>query len=214
MNFLVKTLFQGSSKHNGEVRVVESFGERRLIAAGYTQSRSLNKNGLTGSYWDGFIQNIPQLGKDSRVLILGLAGGTIAKLLTNEFGSIAIDGVEIDPLMVELGQKYFDFHEKNVNIIIADALKFIKDARFKYDLVAVDLFAHGDVAVGAESEDFFKNVKNLVKKDGVVVINKLFESNEKLKAYVEFIGEIFDKTNVLLVRGSIRADNIIIYARN
>lgn len=214
MNIFTKTLFQGKSKYNGEVKVISGFGERRLTAAGYTQSRSLNKDGLTGSYWDGFVNDIVKLNRDSRVLILGLGGGTIAKLLTKKFGLVAIDGVEIDPLMVELGQKYLDFNEKNVKIIIDDARKFIKNARFKYDLVCVDLFSHGDVVVGAESKSFFEDVKRSVSKDGVVVINKIFTNNEALKKYVDFLHEIFSKTNILLVRGSIRTDNVVVYAYN
>ncbi len=214
MNIFAKTLFQTKSKYNGEVKVVEGFGERRLMAAGYTQSRSLNKDGLTGSYWDGFVNPMIKLDKDSRVLILGLAGGTIAKLITKKFGLVTIDGVDIDPLMVELGQKYLDFNEKNVNIIIADGIKFLKDARFKYDLVCVDLFAFGDTAVGSESKGFFENVKRIVNKDGLVVINKLFTDNQALKNYVDFLNQIFDKTDILLVRGSVRTDNVLIYARN
>lgn len=212
MILFTKTLFQGNSPHNGEVKVVESFGERRLIAAGYTQSRSLNKDGLTGSYWDGFVRNIPDLSKDSRVLILGLGGGTIAKLLTNKFGLLAIDGVEIDPLMVKLGQKYFDMTERNLNIIEQDAQKFLKNARYKYDLVAVDLFAHGDVAVGVETVAFFEKVKQVLAKDAVVVINKIFRGKEQLQNYVDFVGSIFSKVNIVLVRGTVSTDNVLIYA--
>ncbi len=214
MSIFLKTLYQGKSQYNGDIKVVESFGERRLMAAGFTQSRSLNKDGLTGSYWDGFVNPMIKLNRDSRVLILGLAGGTIAKLLTRKFGPIAIDGIDIDPLMIELGQKYLDFNEKNVKVIITDALKFIKDARYKYDLVCLDLFSHGDVAVGTESKQFFSDIKRVVEKDGLVVINKLFSNNENLKKYVDFLNEIFDGTDILLVRGSIRTDNVIIYARN
>ncbi len=214
MNIFTKTLFQGKSKYNGEVKVIEGFSERRLIAAGYTQSRSLSKNGLTGSYWDGFVNPMIELDQDSRVLILGLAGGTIAKLLTKKFGLIMIDGVDIDPMMVELGQKYLDFSEKNVNIIISDALKFIKNARYKYDLICVDLFAHGDTAVGSESKEFFEDIKQILNKEGIVAINKLFTNNQALKNYVDFIHEIFNKTDILLVRGSVRTDNVLVYARN
>lgn len=212
MNIFTKTLFQANSKYNGEVKVIEGFGERKLTAAGYTQSKALNKDGLTGSYWDGFVNPMIELKPDSRVLILGLAGGTIAKLLTKKFGLITIDGVDIDPMMVELGQKFLDFNEKNVNIIISDALKFIKNARFKYDLICVDLFAHGDVAVGSESKEFFVSLKQILNKDGLVVINKLFTNDQVLKNYVDFLHEIFNKTDILLVRGAIRADNVLIYA--
>ena len=182
------------------------------MADGYTQSRSLNKNGLTGSYWDGFVRNIPELERDSRVLILGLGGGTIAKLLTKRFGLISIDGVEIDPLMVELGRKYLDFKEKNVNVINQDALEFLKNTRYKYDFVGVDLFAHGDTAVGTESEQFFKKIKQALNKNAVVVINKIFTDRDSLKNYLDFIGSIFNKTDILLVRGGFSTDNVIVYA--
>ncbi len=214
MNIFTKTLFQGKSEHNGDVKVVDSFGERRLVADGYTQSRSLNKDGLTGSYWDGFVNPMVKLDKNSRVLILGLGGGTVAKMLTKRFGLITIDGVDIDPMMVDLGKKYLDFTEKNVNVIIEDAKKYLKDARYKYDLVCVDLFSHGDVAVGTESKNFFESIQKILNKEAVVVINKLFTSSEELKKYVDFLHEIFDKTEILLVRGSIRTDNVIIYAIN
>ena len=214
MNIFTKTLFQQTSKYNGEVKVIDGFGERRLVADGYTQSRVLNKNGLTGSYWDGFVNPMIKLRVNGRVLILGLAGGTIAKMLTQKFGLITIDGVDIDPLMVELGQKYLNFNEKNVNIIIADALKFLKNCRYKYDLVCVDLFAHGDVAVGAESEEFFQDIKKILNQGGLIVINNLFKNNQDLKVYVDFLHTIFNKTDILLVRGSIQTDNVLIYARN
>jgi len=196
------------------VKVTSGFGERRLVADNYTQSRSLNKDGLTGSYWDGFINEAIKLNIDSRVLILGLGGGTIAKMITNKFGRVYIDGVEIDSLMVELGKNFLDFSEKNVKIIKEDAKKFVKDARFKYDLVCVDLFSHGNVAQGTETKSFFEDVKRLVNKDGVVVINKIFTSNSDLKKYVDFLHEIFSKTDILLIRGSIRTDNVIVYAYN
>jgi len=214
VNIFLKTLYQGKSKVNGEIKVIESFGERRLIAAGYTQSRSLNKNGLTGSYWDGFVNPMIKLNLEARVLILGLAGGTIAKLLTKRFGLVTIDGVDIDPLMIDLGKKYLDFDERNVNVIIADALKFVKEARYKYDLICVDLFSHGDVAVGAESEGFFENTKKILNRDGLVVINKLFRNRQELKIFTDLLHSIFNKTDILLVRGSIRTDNVIIYASN
>jgi len=212
VSIFLKTLFQGVSPYNGEVKVVESFGERRLIASSYTQSRSLNKKGKTASYWDGFVNNLPPVSRDGRILILGLAGGTIAKLITAKFGPVAIDGVDIDPLMVDLGRKYLDFKEKNVNVIIADALKFVDETRYKYDIVCVDLFARGDVAVGTESSEFFEKTKRLLTENGVVVVNKLYSTREALEGYLDFLHQIFGKTNVLMVRNSFRNENVIVYA--
>ena len=213
MNIFPKTLFHTTSKVNGEIRVVEGFGERRLIASSFTQSRSLNREGKTGSYWDFFVKNLPDLGRDSRILILGLAAGTIAKLLTDKLGNITIDGVEIDPKMVEIGREYFDFKEKNVNVIIADALKFVKEARFKYDLICIDLFAHGDSPIGTESRDFFEDVKKLMSNDCVVIINKLFTTKEEVDDYLQFLKEVFAETQVEYIRETFHCDNVIIYAK-
>ncbi len=214
MNIFLKTLYQGKSDINGDLKVFESFGERRIVAAGFTQSRSLNNEGRTGSYWDGFVHNLPKLSLDDRILILGLGGGTIAKLLTNKYGNISIDGVEIDPVMVELGRKYLDFHEKNVNVSITDALQFLKATRYKYDIVCVDLFTHGDVAIGSNTKKFFEDVKKVMKADGLVIINKLYLGKEDLERYTNFIQEIFSNSELVLIKGFLRADNVVIHAKN
>lgn len=114
--------------------------------------------------------------------------------------------------MVELGKKFLDFNEKNVNVIVEDALRYLDKSRYKYEMVVVDLFAHGDVAVGAESEEFFQKVKQVVSKNGIVVINKIFTGREELKEYVDFVSKIFNKTDIMLVRGSTSTDNVIVYA--
>ena len=213
MSIFLKTLYEGYSPFNGKVKVVESFGERRLIASGYTQSRSLNKDGRTGSYWDGFVHNLPKLGLDERILILGLGGGTIAKLLTNALGQVAIDAVEIDPIMVDLGRKYLDFNEKNVFVIIADALKFLRETRYKYSLVCVDLFANGDVAVGSDQKKFFEDVRAVLKPGGLAIINKLFLNEGDLEKYLEMIKGVFASSEILLIRGFMRCDNVVIHAK-
>jgi spermidine synthase len=212
VNFFIKTLFQGNSPYNGEVKVVESFGVRKLFASGYVQSRSLNKDGLTGSYWDGFVSGSFSLSKDGRILMLGIAGGTGIKLLINKYGLVNIDAVEIDPLMIELSKKYFDLNDKNVNIFNTDALKFVKEARYKYDMICLDLFSKGDVAVGTESESFFQNLRNLMKENAVLVINKLYLTKEEIDKYLVFLHKVFSKTEILTFRETVRIDNIIIYA--
>ena len=55
-----------------------------------------------------------------RVAIVGLAAGTTARQMTAVYGDIPIDGFEIDPKIVEVGQKYFDMNMPNLNIVIGD----------------------------------------------------------------------------------------------
>ena len=52
--------------------------------------------------------------------IVGLAAGTSARQATAVFGAIPIDGFEIDPEIIEVGRKYFDMNEPNLNAIAQD----------------------------------------------------------------------------------------------
>jgi spermidine synthase len=214
MSIWAKTLYKGQSQFNGEVKVVENSGVRRLVAAGFTQSQTLRADGRTGlHYWDSLVPEDLELEADARVLILGLGAGTVAKIITHRFGPIAIDGVEIDPLMVELGQKYFSLDEPNVNIIIADAAYFVKEARFKYDLVCLDIFMGGVVPKEFESEEFFTDVRELLKDNGVLAINKIFSGQNELRAFEEFVKKTLPVVHSMVVRGNPKLDNVIVYAQ-
>ena len=55
-----------------------------------------------------------------RMAIVGLAAGTAARQATAVYGPIPIDGYELDPKIVEVGQKYFDENLPNLNVHIGD----------------------------------------------------------------------------------------------
>ena len=55
-----------------------------------------------------------------RVAIVGLAAGTTTRQMTAVYGGIPIDGFEIDPKIVEVGQNYFDMNLPNLNVVIGD----------------------------------------------------------------------------------------------
>jgi len=214
MNFWEKILYKGESPLGGEIKVVEGYGFRRLIIDGFTQSRTLNSNGRTDQhYWDKMIPADLQLGLDSRVLLLGLGAGTIAKIITKKFGPVAIDGVEIDPLVIELAKKYFDLRESNINIQVTDAKDFVKNLRYKYDLICMDVFKGGGIPKEIETKGFFERVKALLKEDGVLTINKIFSGKEELDSFESFIEGIFPVVDFFIVRGNIHLDNVIVSAK-
>ena len=214
MSIWEKILYKGQSQFNGEVKVTEHLGIRRLVAAGFTQSQTLRENGHAGQrYWEGMVPPDLSLGPDARVLLLGLGAGTIAKIITERFGRITIDGVEIDPLMIELGQKYFALDSPNLNIIIDDAVKFVKEARFKYDLICTDLFMGGSVPKEFQSREFLEDIKRLLQEKGRVAINKIFSGQKELEDFENFVRSIFPVVHSFVVRGNVKLDNVIVYAQ-
>ena len=62
---------------------------------------------LTGGYWDAFA-TLPLLtGRpDGRLAVLGNAGGTVGNIYAGLWPRTAIDGVEIDPLVSDVGRRY------------------------------------------------------------------------------------------------------------
>jgi len=112
-----------------------------------------------------------------------LGGGTVAKLIRKNWPNAKITGVEIDPVMVELGVRYLRLEDSKTKIIIGDARKFKLG---KYDLVIVDSYL-GDKYIDLLSND--------LKKSKIVVFNRLY-FGEKRKEAVKFgnkLEKIFKK---------------------
>lgn len=210
MIFWEKTLWEGSSPYNGKIKVKESKGVRRLVAGGYTQSRSLDDVGKTDHYWDRFRENLPQISKDSKVLILGLGGGTIAEILTNKYDSLKIKGVEIDPVIVELGKKYFYLGE-NIDITIEDAGTYIVKDSSKYDVICVDLFFRDKSSDLLNNEKFLTQVRDHLKEKGIVIINKICISVSEDNQFVKDMKKIFKLIKVTKERGDVYEQNVIFY---
>ena len=215
MSIWEKTLFKGHSDYSGNVKVTEGSGVRRLVAGGHTQSQTLKPNGRTGQkYWDDMVPEHLSLGADSRVVILGLGGGTSAKIISERFGPLAIDGVDIDPLIIDLGRKYFYVNQPNLNVYVTDAKKFVKEARFKYDLICLDVFLAGQVPADIEQKKFLEDVKSILAVGGTLSINKIFSGIEELQRFEDLIRSVFPVIKSHMVRGDPRLDNVIVYAQD
>mgnify|MGYP001601230053 FL=1 len=138
-----KVLEERESKNNGHLKVVKTFGMGTYIqAGGLTQS-----GGIVESIWKSTLKQIRNKNEEIRdILILGLGGGTLAKLLRKKYPNAKITGIEIDPIMIELGKKYLDLDKYNIDIKIQDAFKFLEKNTKKYDLIIVDTYL-GDKVV-------------------------------------------------------------------
>ena len=106
-----------------------------------------------------------------RVCIIGLAAGTIAHQYTAVFGAVPIDGIEIDPQIVETGRRYFGMTEPNLNVIIQDGRLALHQSTQKYSVVGIDAYRVPYVPWNLTTLEFFQDVRAHLTADGVVVIN-------------------------------------------
>lgn len=180
----IKVLEERKSKYNKDIKVVKSLG-----FGAYIQVNNLTQSGgVVKDIWNETLRKIKRE-KTNNVLILGLGGGTVAKLVKRYWPESKIRGVEIDSVMVELGKKYLGLD--NVKIYIQDAYEFINGNKETYDLVIVDLYVGDEFPREFEEEDFLKKLT----KNKIVVINRLY-FGEKRKEAIKFgnkLEKIFSK---------------------
>lgn len=109
--------------------------------------------------------------------ILGAGAGTVPKQLLAIYGpQTRIDGVEIDPRIVEMGQHYFDMEAgdpnyPNYTVYIQDARSWLASTTATYDLVGVDAYRQPYIPFHLVTVEFFQEAREHLNADGVVVVN-------------------------------------------
>lgn len=131
---------------------------------------------LTGGPWDYFMVGplftpMPGPAAIDNALLIGLAGGTVAKQLTNAYGPIPIDGVEIDGEIARVGREYFAMNEPNLNVIIQDGRYVLRTTEKVYDLIGVDAYRQPYIPFQLTTREFFQEVSDRLTPEGVAVMN-------------------------------------------
>lgn len=182
------TLFKANSDISKTIEVTLSGGELVL------DSKNAN-------YSYGSLQRVLRLGlkrigfskivKMDNILVLGIAGGSVIKTLTQEIKYKGkITGVEIDQYIIDIANRFFKLNQiKNLNLVIDDAFEFVLKTREKYDLIIIDIFQDTKMP-NFLYEDFFKDrILFLLKEQGFILFNTMIldkESEIKNKDYVAY----------------------------
>lgn len=104
--------------------------------------------------------------------VIGLAAGTISTQYTEVFGEgVQIDGIEIDPEIVEVGRRYFGMTQPNLNVIVEDGRLGLKQSPRRYDVIAIDAYRVPYVPWHLTTLEFFREVRDHLTPNGAAVIN-------------------------------------------
>jgi spermidine synthase len=147
----------------------------------------------------------------NNALILGFGTGSIAEIINKYKPACIIDGVEIDKIIIELGQKYFNTSNlKNVTIHCAGADHFLENSAKKYDLIIIDVYLDINVPEEIETEKFLIKVKNVMNDGGMVIFNKFIYS-KKSRNQLSFLEKLYEKTfNNVIIRTIMTTGKIFI----
>lgn len=131
---------------------------------------------LTGGPWDFFLV-APYFNPSFRpsdvhsLAVIGSAAGTVPRQYTEVYGPIPIDGVEIDPRIIQVGRRYFDMNEPNLNAVAQDGRYFLETTSKRYTVVGVDAYRQPYIPFQFTTREFFQLVKDHLEDDGVAAIN-------------------------------------------
>ena len=202
---------------NQYVRVVEEPDGDRLLELNEGQAvHSLYRpdSYLTGDVWDGYLV-VPFVGlrePPERIAILGNAAGTTARAYGHYFPATEIDGVEIDPELEEVGNRFFDMGSaENLSVHNEDARPWLRRAGGDYDVIMVDAYRQPYIPFYLATREFFELVRDRLAPGGVVVVNAGHpEGNDDLETvlgstmaavFSEVLRDPIEDTNTLLVAG-------------
>ncbi|MBD3273347.1 polyamine aminopropyltransferase [Candidatus Dependentiae bacterium] len=110
-----------------------------------------------------------------KILIIGGGdGGALREVLKHNIDKVTM--VEISNSVIESCKKYIPsipngaFENPKTNLIIGDGKKFIEKNKNKFDVIILDLSDPEGPAQGLISKNFYKNVSQALKEDGIVSI--------------------------------------------
>ena len=128
---------------------------------------------LTGRYWDLFLLLPPLLSRPpERMLVIGNAGGTMARAYGRFYPGVSIDGVELDPKLNEVALRFFGAGDNpRLRLIAADGRPYLERTKRRYDLIVVDAYRQPYVPFYLATSEFFRLAGDHLRPGGAIALN-------------------------------------------
>ena len=143
----MSTAYGGSATAERPRIRVDDDGETRSLVVDETFA-SFYRPGEVATHcvWDAIAAPIAWLPptRRRRILVLGLGGGSVARIARALAPDAAIEGVELDGEVVRMARDHFDLDALGVDVHVADARAWVADAQAskpgRYDAILEDVF--------------------------------------------------------------------------
>nr|SVE93507.1 EOG090X02SD [Scapholeberis mucronata] len=159
-------------------------------------------------------------------LVLGLGGGALCSYIYQAFPKLKVDGVDIDPTMVDLAKKYFGFPSNDrLTAHIADGVTFVNDSvasDTQYSCIMLDVDCK-DRSLGIScpppsflEPSFVQSIKKCLSADGLFLMNLVCRNETMRTSVTDILHETFasvitkkikDEVNQVLVCHSLESSS-------
>jgi len=175
---------------NDTLHLVLSKGRFQL----YTENAIYSFEDLYNNFYQAFKElDLDKLPQDSNVLILGYGMASIPLMLEKKFArNYSYTGIDVDEEIIDLANKYILPRLKSPQqLVFADARAFLFTATEKYDMIIVDLFIDDEIPTKFEKSNFLEAVEAQLKPGGLVLFNRLANSEFTTNQAKTFLSDIF-----------------------
>jgi spermidine synthase len=157
---------------------------------------------ISRNYW---FHMLPEK-RPEQALILGLGGGSLARIMFAHLGQTRIVGVDDDSDVVTLARDAGWLNIPGLEIVHAEAFAYLKRCAEHFDYVAIDLFRGAICDRQLTTRPFWRAVRNILAPDGLVVINVFRDLYHQ--HHLAAVESVLTVTNTMTVDA-----NFLIYAR-
>lgn len=155
--------------------IYEAEGRRLLATGPYAAQSAISLNDpekLAFWYTKQLAEVVNRSPEHRDILILGGGAFTLPQYLAKKYPSSQIDVVEIDPDLVGIARRYFNYQDpSNVRIISADARAYVNQTDKTYDVVVVDVYGDAHVPFTFLTREYGDQINRIVRPHGVVGAN-------------------------------------------
>lgn len=127
----------------------------------------------TGLYYDWAALVSVFRPQSTSVLMLGLGGGEMLRVLKRTVPGVQLTAVENDDRVVHAALKHFPENVKDVNIVVVDAARYMSKQcpGPRWDAIIVDVFDGSEIPSHFQSAGFFKDVERCLLPSGMLIMN-------------------------------------------
>lgn len=194
------------SLENGDKVIVRENGlEKKLIYDGYTYSKIPKKGVFTHEYWD-YLLPLAYIHRNSKILLIGLGGGTVPWQLSMLNCNANITAVESSRQVVEI-EGHFVGALQNLSIVVGDGAEYIANAKEKYDLIILDAYVSRNIPSEFLRQKFVDDSFGALSENGIFAVNYI--TDLAMHAYLQLL---MGSYKVFLVGTSALSANSIIIA--
>jgi spermidine synthase len=108
------------------------------------------------------------------VLFIGLGGGSSPKRLWRDFSDVRLQGVELDPVVVDVAYRFFELpRDPRLQIAVDDGRRYLDRTERRWDAILIDAFFADAIPFHLFTSEFLQLARSRLNPGGVILTNTI-----------------------------------------